>query len=214
MELVEKKVINIKDIANNKKKDVTVHNDTNEDFTKLEFLVPKGWDVQIKLKSQETKDSYNIKRDNLYYDYETILDTMSNKDTLPNANKFIITQQKNKSNATITETCDQTTLVDFYHKILNDTYYISRLLEIEDDIRQGKKMVDKMNNIFKEQLSFLLYGNALLIMSLVGISLFYATGFYIIHPTIYLITAIMGLGWSLTAIMSIRGNDEGDKSHD
>lgn len=44
-----------------------------------------------------------------------------------------------------------------------------------------------------------------IILSLFGIILFIRTGKYLIHPSLYIITLLMGTGWGATAIFSIKG---------
>lgn len=62
---------------------------------------------------------------------------------------------------------------------------------------------DKLKRIFRKQVNFLLSSFLLIVASLVGMILFYLFDFYIIHPTIYLVTLAMGIGWCATAIVSI-----------
>jgi len=64
----------------------------------------------------------------------------------------------------------------------------------------------KLVEMYDRQIKFLLFSLSFVIMSLVGIILYYRSGYYIIHPTIYLLTLLMGLGWTCTAIGSILNN--------
>lgn len=76
-----------------------------------------------------------------------------------------------------------------------------------------RKVVDMVNKIHRvkiEQIKFLLSGVFLMISALIGLNVFYRTGYYIIHPTIYLVMILMGVGWSATAIVSIK-DYKGDK---
>lgn len=73
----------------------------------------------------------------------------------------------------------------------------------EEGLKMGKLA---LNNVIKEQLSFLMTAIFLIIASIVGIIVFNRIGFYIIHPLLYIITLIMGIGWGSTALMSIKNN--------
>ncbi|EOU1463790.1 hypothetical protein C4D21_03365 [Clostridium perfringens] len=58
----------------------------------------------------------------------------------------------------------------------------------------------KLNKVHTE---FLLISTITIIISLIGLLLFSATGFYIIHPSIYIIGILMGIGWGATCITSL-----------
>jgi len=60
--------------------------------------------------------------------------------------------------------------------------------------------------IIKPQLELLVAGIVSIISSIIALIIFSNTGIYIIHPAIYLITLLMGLGWTLTGIVSIISN--------
>jgi len=61
-----------------------------------------------------------------------------------------------------------------------------------------------MYNIFNKQIKFLMVALAFIIFSLVGLIVFIKTNVYIIHPFIYIVTLLMGTGWGLTALSSIK----------
>lgn len=75
------------------------------------------------------------------------------------------------------------------------------------------EMILKFNKLFKLQIKFLIEGLSLVLFSLIGLIFYYKSRKYIIHPTLYIATLIMGLGWSLTALGSMK-TDKGDINHD
>lgn len=60
--------------------------------------------------------------------------------------------------------------------------------------------------IFKPQSELLVAGIIFIILSIIGLIIFNNTSKYIIHPAIYLVTLLMGLGWIITGIVSIISN--------
>lgn len=68
----------------------------------------------------------------------------------------------------------------------------------------------KLSNIFKKQVKFLLFSFLFIAASLVGILLFSLYGFYVIHPSLYLVTLTMGIGWGATALVSIHETYKGN----
>lgn len=63
-----------------------------------------------------------------------------------------------------------------------------------------------MYDVLKEQLKFLIVAVSTIILSLIGIIVFATTGRYFIHPYLYVILLLMGIGWGLTAAFSIKSN--------
>jgi hypothetical protein len=59
----------------------------------------------------------------------------------------------------------------------------------------------------KRKIIFLLISVGIILVSLVGIILFLRTSFYIIHPSLYVLTFIMGMGWGITALYSFKYED-------
>lgn len=66
--------------------------------------------------------------------------------------------------------------------------------------------MNNINEVLKKQLKFLATGIITIILSIIGMIIFHYTGLYIIHPVIYLVTLLMGIGWTATAIVSILNN--------
>ena len=63
-----------------------------------------------------------------------------------------------------------------------------------------------MHDVLKKQFTFMFTGVVFIIMSLIGLIIFAATGKYFMHPFLYIIILLMGIGWTLTAIVSIKSN--------
>lgn len=57
--------------------------------------------------------------------------------------------------------------------------------------------------ISKPQEGLLITGSLIIISSIILIIIYHNTGDYIIHPLIYLITLLIGIGWLVTGITSI-----------
>lgn len=74
------------------------------------------------------------------------------------------------------------------------------LLEIRKEYEMKLLNERKLNKVHIE---FLLISTITIIISLIGLLLFSATGFYIIHPSIYIIGILMGIGWGATCITSL-----------
>ena len=95
--------------------------------------------------------------------------------------------------------CDNLiTAIEYLKKYGNNNYINDELLK--------KKEVEIA--VLKKQIEFLLTGISFIIFSLIGLLVFSAKGSYIIHPLLYIFTLLMGIGWSLTAIVSMKGNKE------
>jgi hypothetical protein len=77
-----------------------------------------------------------------------------------------------------------------------------------DETSEVSEMIFKLNKLFKMQIKFLIEGFALVLASFIGLVLFYKTGRYILNPILYVVTLIMGLGWGLTALHSIKSNKD------
>lgn len=73
----------------------------------------------------------------------------------------------------------------------------------KEDIIMKKSI---MYDVLKEQLKFLIVAVSTIILSLIGIIVFATTGKYFIHPYLYVILLLMGIGWGLTAATSIKNN--------
>lgn len=69
-------------------------------------------------------------------------------------------------------------------------------------------MIPKLSNLLKLQVKFLIESLLLIIFSILGLIIFFSSGKYIIHPTLYLVTLTMGTGWGLTALHSIITRDK------
>lgn len=63
--------------------------------------------------------------------------------------------------------------------------------------------IDKIKNLNKVHLEFIFVSTFTLVISLIGLLIFGMSGFYIIHPSIYIMGIFMGIGWGATAITSI-----------
>jgi hypothetical protein len=57
--------------------------------------------------------------------------------------------------------------------------------------------------VLKPQLELLITGIIFITLSIIALIIFGNTGKYIIHPAIYFVTLLMGLGWTITGIDSI-----------
>lgn len=88
------------------------------------------------------------------------------------------------------------------------TQCIENTKNIENEIYEEGIFMKKsvMYDVLKEQLKFLLTAIIFIISSLVGITVFAIAGKYFIHPILYIVTLLMGIGWALTAIFSIKSN--------
>jgi hypothetical protein len=60
--------------------------------------------------------------------------------------------------------------------------------------------------ILKPQLELLAAGIIFIILSIIALIIFSNTGKYIVHPAIYFVTLLMGLGWTITGVVSITRN--------
>lgn len=95
--------------------------------------------------------------------------------------------------------------------IVNKEMKIKTLIHKYNSILNNNKEAEKMKklvpiSIINEQIKFLLVSFAFIFVSLIGMIFYYRIGFYIIHPVIYLVTLLMGVGWGATAIFSIKNN--------
>ena len=98
-----------------------------------------------------------------------------------------------------------------FHRILPVTFekykpydivkFTKETQEIEEVIKVEKR---KIFDILMEQINFLLLSLFTVIFSLAGMAIYYTVGFYFIHPLTYLVVLLMGIGWSATAIVSIK----------
>lgn len=88
-------------------------------------------------------------------------------------------------------------------KIKEEAIDSCRDIKNEEDINMKKSI---MYDVLKEQLKFLMTAVSFIIIALIGIIVFATTGKYLIHPYLYIILLLMGSGWALTAIFSIRSN--------
>lgn len=57
--------------------------------------------------------------------------------------------------------------------------------------------------ILKPQKELVITGILTIISSVILMIIYYNTGDYIIHPLIYLVTLLMGIGWGATGMASI-----------
>jgi len=81
-----------------------------------------------------------------------------------------------------------------YDRIEISETFISEVLTME---RQ------KMILVFRKQTNFFLVSMITLFLSFVGFFVYYRTGMYFLHPFLYVIVSLMGIGWGSTAIASI-----------
>lgn len=77
----------------------------------------------------------------------------------------------------------------------------------DEEIRKIKKgyemKLNRVNQLNKVHIEFLLVSAMTIILSLIGLLVFSVNGFYIIHPSLYILGIFMGLGWGATCITSI-----------
>ena len=78
--------------------------------------------------------------------------------------------------------------------------------ELSKNINEGEVKAMGIYSIFVKQIRFLMVAVAFIVISFIGLLVFIKTGLYIIHPIIYIATLIMGTGWGLTALSSIKHN--------
>lgn len=71
------------------------------------------------------------------------------------------------------------------------------------DLRNHKYLTEK-NKLLKPQIEFLIVSIIILLLSILGLIIFHLMGKYLIHPSIYIAGILMGIGWLLTAIVSIK----------
>lgn len=190
--------------------------DNNHDFTKVEVIVPRDYDIRIDLVKKETRldtnnGKFNDSNTGIFSPKQSfLLDELY----LTHLNTNLLTRNETAV-ANLTSTSSNNRISKYFdNHIGKDCEYdiIKAEKEIIDQ-GQGNQMVDKFHQIIKEQISFLLLGIVFTIVSLIGISVFYGIGYYVVHPTLYLVTLLMGIGWSATALMSIK-NNKGDSLHD
>lgn len=57
--------------------------------------------------------------------------------------------------------------------------------------------------ILKPQKELCITGILVIMASIISMVIYYSTGDYIIHPFIYLVMLLMGIGWLATGVVSI-----------
>lgn len=72
--------------------------------------------------------------------------------------------------------------------------------------KEYEMKINRIRSLNQVHIEFLLVSFITIILSLVGIIVFSVSGFYIIHPSIYMLLFIMGIGWGATAIASVIKN--------
>lgn len=86
---------------------------------------------------------------------------------------------------------------------------------IDSEIKELKEAyemkINRINGINKIHIEFLMSAFIAIIISLIGLIIFSINGFYLIHPYIYILGIIMGIGWGATAITSIRCNYKNER---
>lgn len=65
-----------------------------------------------------------------------------------------------------------------------------------------KMLEERLKALRKIQTEFLTVSVVTLLASITGLIVFIATGKYIIHPSLYIVGILMGIGWGLTATTS------------
>ena len=68
--------------------------------------------------------------------------------------------------------------------------------EVESDMR-------RINRLNKEHIEFVLVSFLTIFFSMIGLLIFSVNGLYLIHPSIYILGILMGIGWGSTALVSI-----------
>ncbi|MDU2436130.1 hypothetical protein [Clostridium perfringens] len=144
--------------------------------------------IQIEYNNKKDENSFEEKKLNLLKNLEDIFSLMEQKsyiESIENLNKgqyndkCIISEKKYKD------------IIGRKEK---------ELLEIRKEYEMKLLNERKLNKVHTE---FLLISTITIIISLIGLLLFSATGFYIIHPSIYIIGILMGIGWGATCITSL-----------
>lgn len=159
-------------------------NEKEEDIIKI--VVPKGFTAKVIFeKKEELNSSLNINEDNTIEQldlFQKNVKSIENETAYDIIKAEDIKQLDNRVSAFSNKTCKN----------------------IGEDENMKSKV---LYNVLKKQLGFLISGIAFIIVSLVAISVYYRTGLYIVNPLLYIITLLMGIGWSATALISIKSNE-------
>lgn len=160
-------------------------NITNDDENeKVTVYVPKGYSARIIL---EKKDEISTAAE-----YPYVHASVNKTDSKIFTNNI-------KNELAMTSVCD----------IINSQTEYNYISNFEDiyNIDIGKEEADMKLNKTKElnkiHIEFLAVSFITIIFSLIGLLIFSMNGFYIIHPSIYILGLFMGLGWLATVAASI-----------
>lgn len=123
----------------------------------------------------------NINKDNLYI----------NGNVKNNYNHSKLHTEKNKT------TVENITFISEY----NSTVIANKIEMKGEDI-----MLKKASSIKKVHVEMISISAILVLICIIGFSVFSSSGIYLIHPSLYLFGIIMGLGWGATAIASVLAN--------
>jgi len=169
--------------------------DSNIEEEKITISIPKGYKAKVILeKEDESSKIPKIVEPNL-------------DDS--NLNRLFSNNAIEEIAATSMVASPLTTSTSIYDiiKLHRETTSLIRRFEgynINKEELDMRKLL--MYDVLKEQIKFLIMAICFIIMSLIGMIVFNRTGFYIIHPLLYIITLLMGIGWGATALASIKNN--------
>lgn len=99
-------------------------------------------------------------------------------------------------------------VLESFEQVMQDKYkldiirYKQLLTEKEEELMRK----DAINQMKSKQTEFILLSTGTILLSFIGFIIFYTTGFYIVHPSLYLVILMMGIGWLATAITSVCTN--------
>lgn len=157
--------------------------DNEDDSEKIVIHVPKGFNAKIILEKKENHST------EIQSSKENFFDN--------NNNEFF--------GNNIEEELATTSTYDIIKTPVN-----SGIFQNSDNTYSKKEGVymkkSVMYDVLKVQIKFLLVAVAFILFSITGLAVFYRTGFYVIHPIMYIFTLIMGIGWGSTALVSIKSN--------
>ena len=93
----------------------------------------------------------------------------------------------------------------------NEVNIIIKEYDENDKLREGFNMrIKLLNDINRVHLGMILSAVVLIILALLGLLLYSNNLFCMIHPLIYVVCLFMGIGWGVTALVSIRNTERGD----
>ncbi|GEA33627.1 hypothetical protein [Clostridium diolis] len=172
-------ISNVIQFPNNITDNRNIIDDENE---KIIIYVPKGYSAKVILEKKDeisTDTEYQYSPSNVHkIDSKILTNTIKNE-------------------LAMTSVCDIIKPQTGYN-------YTSDFKERYDIGKEEADMkLSKTKELNKIHIEFLVVSFITIIFSLIGLLIFSMNGFYIIHPSIYILGFFMGLGWLATAATSI-----------